>query len=114
MITCIIEYDLNPYQRSDFEQYAKVWGQAIPQCGAELIGYFAPHEGSTTKAFGIYNVDDLAAYEAYRARLSAHPLGKENYEFAMDKKFIRSENRAFYKLVSQPHAWLIPAKGAPK
>ncbi len=100
MITCIIEYEINPYQRDDFAIYARQWGQAIPQCGADLIGYFAPHEGTTTKAFGIYSVKDLAAYEAYRERLSSHPLGRDNYKFAKDKKFIRSENRAFYKLAS--------------
>ena len=39
-----------------------------------MIGYFAPHEGSSTTAYGIYNIDSLAAYEAYRARLAADPL----------------------------------------
>lgn len=78
MLTCIIEYDIDPLKRDTFCQYAQSWGQAIPQCGADLVGYFAPHEGSTTKAFGIYNIANLAAYEAYRKRLADHPLGHEN------------------------------------
>ena len=45
--------------------------EAIPRCGADLVGYFAPHEGSATTAYGIYHVKDLADYEAYRARLAA-------------------------------------------
>ena len=68
MITCIIRYDIDPFKVDAFNEYARNWGQAIPRCGADLIGYFAPHEGSATKAFGIYNIENLAAYEAYTAR----------------------------------------------
>lgn len=104
MITCFIKYEIAPYQRGEFEQYARNWGQAIPDYGADLIGYFAPHEGSSTTAYGVYNLPSLADYEAYRARLAAHPLGRENYEFAQDKKFIRREDRIFLKNASLPHA----------
>lgn len=38
-------------------QYARNWGEAIPRCGADLIGYFAPHEGSTTLAYGVYSIE---------------------------------------------------------
>jgi hypothetical protein len=107
MITCFIKYDIDPYQADAFEVYARNWGQAIPRCGADLIGYFAPHEGSATTAYGVYNVTDLAAYEAYRARLSQDPLGQENYEFAKRKQFIRREERIFLRNVSTPHAALV-------
>ena len=46
MITCFIRYEIDPFKRAEFEQYARAWGQAIPAYGADLIGYFAPHEGS--------------------------------------------------------------------
>ncbi len=103
-ITCFIRYEIDPYQRDAFVEYSRNWGQAIPRCGAELIGYFAPHEGSATTAFGVYNIDSLAAYEAYRARLAADPLGKANYEFARTRQFIRGEDRMFLKLASAPHS----------
>lgn len=96
MLTCIIRYEIEPYQRADFAHYARNWGQAIPECGADLIGYFAPAEGTTTTAYGIYNIADLAAYQDYRARLAAHPAGRENYGFAAARRFIRREDRAFY------------------
>jgi hypothetical protein len=99
-ITCIIRYEIEPFQKDDFVQYARTWGEAIPRCGADLIGYFAPHEGSATTAYGIYNIENLAAYEAYRARLAADPAGKANYEFAREKRFIRREDRAFFTLAS--------------
>ena len=106
-ITCFIRYEIDPFGRQAFEQYARNWGQVIPRCGADLIGYFAPHEGSATTAYGVYNIDSLAAYEAYRARLAVDPGGRENFELARREQFIRREDRIFLKLASAPHAELI-------
>lgn len=66
--------------------------------------YYAPHEGSTTLAYGIYTIPSLAAYETYRQRLAEDPLGQENYRFAQTEKFILREDRTFLKLASGPHA----------
>ena len=99
MITCFIRYQINPFKRQQFEQYAANWNEAIPRCGAELIGYFAPHEGSATVAYGVYNIANLADYEQYRARLAADPLGRENYQFAQRTQFIEREDRLFLKRV---------------
>lgn len=107
MITCFIRYEIDPFRRDAFEHYARSWGQAIPRCGADLIGYFAPHEGSSTTAYGVYTIENLAAYEAYRERLSNDPLGRENYEFARKEQFIRREDRIFLTLASSPHAQLV-------
>ena len=102
MLTCIIRYHIDPTKKAHFETYARNWGQAIPRCGADLIGYYAPHEGSSTLAYGIYNIESLAAYEAYRARLSKDPLGQENYRFAQEEKFLLREDRTWVKLASAP------------
>jgi hypothetical protein len=107
MLTCCIRYEIDPFKREQFAQYARTWGQAIPRCGADLIGYFAPHEGSLTTAYALYNIESLAAYEAYRARLADDPLGKENFAFAQSERFILREDRIFLKLASGPHATLV-------
>ena len=107
MITCFIRYEIEPHRAEAFAQYARAWGQAIPRCGADLVGYFGPHEGSATTAYGVYHVENLAAYEAYRARLRDDPLGRENYLFAQKERFIRREDRVFLKLASGPHAALV-------
>ena len=107
MLTCCIRYEIDPFKREQFAQYARTWGQAIPRCGADLIGYFAPHEGSLTTAYALYNIESLAAYEAYRARLATDPLGKENFAFAQSERFILREDRIFLKNASLPHAPLI-------
>lgn len=107
MITCFIKYHIDPTKKTLFEQYARNWGEAIPRCGADLVGYYAPHEGSTSLAYGVYNIDSLASYEQYRQRLSADPLGRENYEFAQKNKFLLREDRTFLKLASAPHSELV-------
>jgi NIPSNAP protein len=103
-ITCFIRYEIDPAKRDAYEQYARNWGQIIPRCGGDLIGYFAPHEGSLTTTYAAYNVDSLADYEAYRVRLLADPAGRENLAFAKREQFIRREDRIFLKLASAPHA----------
>lgn len=103
MLTCIIRYEIDPYKKEAFTEYARNWGQAIPRCGANLIGYFAPHEGTTTTAYGIYTVPSLAGYEEYRARLADDPIGQENYLFSQREQFLRREDRQFYTLASAPH-----------
>lgn len=100
MITCIIRYKIDPYKLSAFEDYARNWSHVIPRCGADLIGYFTPYEGTTTTAYGIYSVDDLAAYEAYRSRIRADPLGRENFALSQREQFIRREERQFFTLAS--------------
>ena len=104
MITCFIRYEIDPHKVDAFEHYARNWGQAIPRCGADLVGYFAPHEGSATTAYGVYHIQDLAAYEGYRSRLRDDPLGRENYAFSQRERFIRCEDRLFLRNVSAPHA----------
>jgi hypothetical protein len=104
MIACFIRYEIDPFAADDFARYAEGWREAIPRAGADLIGYFGPHEGSATTAYGVYTIADLAAYEAYRARLKADASGRANFEFAREKRFIRAEDRIFLKPLCGPHA----------
>ncbi|SFV06862.1 NIPSNAP protein [Methylobacterium sp. 174MFSha1.1] len=100
MITCFIRYQIEPTRIDAFEHYARGWNATIPRCGADLIGYFAPHEGSATTAYGLYSLPDLAAYERYRARLRDDPLGRETFRFAQAERFIRREDRLFLRKVT--------------
>ena len=96
MLTCIIRYEIDPWSREAFEAYARIWGEAIPRCGGDLVGYFSPREGTTTTAYGIINLESLAAYEAYRAKLGEDPQARENFAFSQRQRFIRREDRQFY------------------
>jgi NIPSNAP protein len=99
MITCFIRYEIDPFQRAAFTEYAHRWARVIPRCGGDLVGYFLPHEGSNSEAWGLVAFASLAAYEAYRARIRDDPEGRANFEFAQAQRFIRREDRTFTEVV---------------
>lgn len=98
-ITCFIRYQIDPYQRAQFRQYAENWGRIIPRCGGNLIGYFLPHEGTSDEAWGLVAFASLAAYEAYRARLKTDPESLANFALAQEQRFIVREERTFTEVV---------------
>ncbi len=98
-ITCVIRYEIDPFQRDAFKQYAESWGRIIPKCGGHLLGYFLPHEGTNNVAWGLIAFDSLAAYEAYRARLKSDPDGRRNFTMAQELRFILKEERSFVEVV---------------
>jgi hypothetical protein len=98
-ITCFIRYQIDPFQREAFREYAENWGRIIPRCGGHLLGYFLPHEGSNDIAWGLIAFPSLAAYEAYRTRLKSDPEGRANFALAEDKRFILREERSFLEVV---------------
>jgi hypothetical protein len=98
-VTCVIRYQIDPFQRDAFAEYARNWGRIIPECGGLLVGYFLPYEGTNDVGWGLIAFDSLAAYEAYRARLKTHPGARENFAMAHAKRFIVSEERNFVEAV---------------
>lgn len=96
-ITVFIRYQIDPFEADAFETYARRWLTIIPKCGGDLIGYWAPHEGTNTIAFGLISFDSLAAYEAYRARLKVDPDAVANFRFAEEQRCILAEERTFLR-----------------
>jgi hypothetical protein len=99
MIACLIRYQIDPFQREAFRTYAETWGRVIPRCGGKLIGYFLPHEGTNDLAWALIAFENLAAYEAYRARLRIDADGAANFAFAQDRRMILREERSFVEIV---------------
>jgi NIPSNAP len=98
-IACMIRYQIDPFQREAFRQYAENWGRIIPRCGGRLLGYCLPHEGTNDIAWGIVGFDSLASYETYRARLRSDPEARENFQFAQTQRLILREERTFVEVV---------------
>jgi len=98
-VTVFIRYQLDPFKRAQFEEYAKRWLTIIPRCGGRLIGYFMPHEGTNNIAFGLISFESLADYESYRKTLRADFDGVANFNFAEAEKFILAEERTFLRQV---------------
>ena len=65
-ITCVIRYQIDPFQREAFAQYAANWGKVIPRCGGHLIGYFLPYEGTNDWA-GAHRVRQPGVIRAVQA-----------------------------------------------
>ena len=100
-LTCVIRYQIDPFQREAFRAYAERWGRIIPRCGGRLVGYFLPHEGTNDIAWGLISFASLADYEAYRARLRADPEGRENFAIAQRERFILREERSFCEALGE-------------
>ena len=98
-LTCIIRYQIDPFQLGAFEAYARNWSTIVPRCGGELIGYFVPHEGTNDVAYALIGFDSMAAYERYRARLRADDEAMANFAMARDRRLILREERSFVRFV---------------
>ena len=110
-VTCFIRYEIDPYQRDAFAEYADKWSRVIPRCGGDLVGYFLPHEGTNSVAWALITFESLAAYETYRMRLKADPDGRANFEFAQSRRFILREERTFLQGVESTLHRLAPRPG---
>lgn len=98
-ITCVIRYQIDPFQREGFKLYAENWGRIIPRLGGHLVGYFLPYESTNDVAWGLIAFDNLASYEAYRARLGHDAEARENFAMAQSKRLILREERNFVEVV---------------
>lgn len=98
-ITCIIRYQIDPFQRDAFKEYAQNWGSIIPRCGGHLVGYFLPWQGTNDVGWGLIAFDSLAAYETYQQRLRKDPEAVRNFQLAQSRRFILREERNFVEVV---------------
>ena len=98
-VTCFIRYQIDPFQRDAFVQYARRWLEIIPRCGGDLLGYFVPSEGTNDIAWGLIGFESLAAYETYRAKLKLDADARENFSLAFNNRVILREERTFLEVV---------------
>jgi hypothetical protein len=98
-VTCLIRYQIDPFQRDGFAEYADRWARIIPRCGGDLLGYFLPCEGTNDVAWALISFASLAAYETYRGRLKADPDGRANFALAQSRRLILREERTFLEAV---------------
>ena len=98
-ITVFIRYQIDPFQRDAFEEYARRWLTIVPTCGGDVVGYWMPHEGTNNIAYGLISFESLAAYEGYRERLKADRDGADNFAFAQQRQLVLEEGRTFLRPV---------------
>lgn len=99
MITCYVNYIIDPYKLQEFEIYAKKWIPLVNKFGGKHNGYFLPHEGPNDRALALFSFGSLAEYEKYRIESMADPACQEAYEYAIKTRCILSYERSFMKPV---------------
>jgi hypothetical protein len=100
MITCVIQYTLDPRRIAAFEDYAIRWPPIIERCGGALLGYYLPKEGANNYAVALIDFDSLASYEQYRARLAADADAQRNVADMLESGCVLVESRSFLCRVS--------------
>jgi hypothetical protein len=73
MITCVVEYVIDPAKIAAFEEFAQRWIELVNRHGGTHHGYFLPSEGSSDKALALFSFPSLAAYEEYRKLFGVDP-----------------------------------------
>lgn len=73
MITCAIDYVIDPSKIEAFEQFGRAWMDLVRRHGGIHHGYFLPAEGASDKARALFSFESLAAYEQYRKRFGVDP-----------------------------------------
>jgi hypothetical protein len=73
MITCVVDYVIDPSKIEAFERFAKRWMALVERHGGSHHGYFLPSEGSSDRALTLFSFPSLAAYEVYRTNFGVDP-----------------------------------------
>ncbi|TEW51933.1 NIPSNAP family protein [Psychromonas algicola] len=99
MVTCYLNYVVDPYKLEEFEHYAKLWIPLVNKFGGQHHGYFLPSEGVNNKALALFTFPSLAAYEQYRndSLLDAECIAA--FKYAEDTQCIVSYERSFFRPV---------------
>jgi hypothetical protein len=79
MITCVVDYVIDPRKTDSFERFARRWIELVNRHGGQHHGYFLPSEGASDRALALFSFPSLAEYEKYRSR------------FGVDKEFIEAD-----------------------
>ena len=99
MITCYLEYQIDPYKRKEFRTYAEMWLPRVEKLGRTHHGYFLPKESASDLAVALFSFDSLAAYERYREAAKDDPECKKASEYAEQTRCIIRLNRQFLEPV---------------
>jgi hypothetical protein len=73
VITCVVEYVIDPRKTDAFERFARRWMELVRRHGGTHHGYFLPAEGTSDRALALFSFSGLAAYEEYRTLFGVDP-----------------------------------------
>ena len=73
MITCVVDYVIDPNKIAAFEKFARRWIDVVNRYGGQHHGYFLPSEGASDRALALFSFPSLAEYEKYRTNFGVNP-----------------------------------------
>jgi hypothetical protein len=73
VITCVVEYTIDPAEIAAFEEFARAWIGLVDRHGGQHHGYFLPGEGASDRALALFSFPSLADYERYRTLFGVDP-----------------------------------------
>ena len=79
MITCVVDYVIDPKKIEPFEKFARKWIELVNRYGGRHHGYFLPSEGASDRALALFSFPSFAEYEKYRSH------------FGVDQEFIEAD-----------------------
>src|SRR5262245_7076547 len=68
MITCVVDYIIDPGKIDAFERFAKRWIDLVNRTGGPHHGYFLHSGGTSVRALALFGFTNVAGYERYRSR----------------------------------------------
>jgi hypothetical protein len=103
VITCVVEYVIDPAKVDAFERFGRRWIELVSQHGGTHHGYFLPSEGASDKALALFSFPSLAAYEQYRALFGVHPDFIEADRIRDDSGCVLRYERTFMRPILPGH-----------
>ena len=97
MITCVINYIIEPNKTKEFEYYAKLWIPLVNKFGGQHHGYFLPSEGANNVALALFTFPSLAEYEQYRTQSFKDVSCTKAFEYGAQTQCIKSYQRSFFR-----------------
>jgi hypothetical protein len=105
VITCVVEYTIDPTRIDAFERFAQAWIPLVNQHGGQHHGYFLPSEGASDRALALFSFPSLADYETYRGRFGVDPAFLAADKIRDDSGCVLRYERSFMRplLLTPPH-----------
>jgi len=76
VITCVVEYVIDPAKIDAFERFARRWMELVGLHGGIHHGYFLPAEGASDRALALFSFPGLRSPEVAMRQLSSSGPGR--------------------------------------
>ena len=102
MITCVVEYVIDPAQIEAFERFGRRWIELVDSHGGMHHGYFLPAEGASDKALALFSFPSRRRTSRTRCPSGSDPDFIEADRIRDDSGCVLRYERTFMRLSTEP------------